>query len=257
VLARFRPAVEFTHGRSWLTSFSFTGWRSGKAFSLLMLCVVLAALIWLHTQDEWFVYVEDVQFENLTYLNADDLYRFSRLNGWNIFWLRPQEIRETLLKHAYVADVQVEVRLPTRVTITVQEVRPLALWVTNAGSFWLLERGDALLAQGNAEISAPQIIDNLQEAKTPGNQMAVDTQVLTSALALIERLPELGNRVRYNHGIGLNFPLPQAGAWVYWGDGHNVEAKLQNLTVARRLLAEGVTTAQIIDVRYPDRPYLR
>jgi hypothetical protein len=56
--------------------------------------------------------------------------------------------------------------------------------------------------------------------------------------------------------VGLNFPLPEPAVWVYWGDGFDLENKLENLTVARDMLRKDEEPAQIVDVRIIDRPYV-
>jgi cell division protein FtsQ len=104
----------------------------------------------------------------------------------------------------------------------------------------------------------PQIIDSLQEAHVIGaGPPAIDPQVLTSALALVEAMPELDGIVRYTESIGLNFPLPDPAVWVYWGDGFDMESKLENLAVSRDLIRNAEEPAQILDVRFVDRPYIR
>ena len=62
--------------------------------------------------------------------------------------------------------------------------------------------------------------------------------------------------MRYNQQIGLNFRLPDKPFWVYWGDGGNVEQKLENLAVGEQLLADGRLEGEVIDVRF-DRPYVK
>ena len=86
---------------------------------------------------------------------------------------------------------------------------------------------------------------------------AVDADVLDSALALMGQMPALNNKVRYNRGVGLNFPMPGHDIWVYWGDGANTESKMENLAAARLALASLEESPQIVDVRYVHRPYFR
>jgi len=55
----------------------------------------------------------------------------------------------------------------------------------------------------------------------------------------------------------LNFSLPNPAVWVYWGDGHDMEIKLENLAAMRTIVARENDAARIIDVRYINRPYVR
>ena len=43
---------------------------------------------------------------------------------------------------------------------------------------------------------------------------------------------------------------------VYWGDGSNVERKLENLAAAVELLEAGTLEGTVIDVRF-ERPYVK
>lgn len=240
-----------------------TPWYFSKILSALLLLGALFSFIMLHNQDEWFVYREDVRFDSLIRLRADDLYQVVDLEGWNIFWVEPEAIREHLLALPWVEDAQVDVSLPSTVSINVIEMNPAAVWVTNEGHFWLAANGAALPIV-NLEESAlpamalPQIVDSLQEARVIGDgPLAIDPQVLQSALTVMEALPELEGKVRYNESIGLNFPLPDPAVWVYWGNGFDLEAKLQNLVVTRELVRDAEEPAQILDIRLVDRPYVR
>ncbi len=71
----------------------------------------------------------------------------------------------------------------------------------------------------------------------------------------MSRLPGVAP-LRYNQQVGLNFRLPDKPYWVYWGDGADVERKLENLAAGEALLTEGAVEGQVIDVRY-ERPYVK
>ena len=240
-----------------------TPWYVSKTLSALLLLGALMSLVLLHNQDEWFVYREDVRFNNLIRLRGDELYQAANLEGLNIFWVEPETVRDHLLTLPWVEDAQVDVSLPAAVAVNVVEMNPVAVWVTNAGNYWLAANGAALpiaTLEESAlpELALPQIVDSLQDARVIGDgPMAMDPQVLTSALTLMEAMPELEDTVRYNHSIGLNFPLPDPTVWVYWGDGFDLETKLENLAVARDLVRSAEEPAQILDVRFVDHPYVR
>jgi cell division septal protein FtsQ len=240
-----------------------TPWSLSKSISLLLLVGALLSLYFLQSQDDWYVYREDVRFHNLIRMKGDDLYQALHLDGLNIFWVEPDTIRKSLLAIPWVADAQVEVSLPANITVNVTEVTPAALWVTNAGNYWVSTTGSALpvadLEKSSLpDVALPQIVDSLQEARVVGNgPLALDSQVLKSAITLMAAMPELKGAVRYNKAIGLNFPLPDPSVWVYWGDGFDMDAKLQNLAVARDLIRKSDKPAQIVDVRLIDQPYVR
>lgn len=240
-----------------------TPWALSKVLSSLLVLGALCSFVLLHTAENWFVYREDVRFHNLIRMQGDELYQSLNLEGVNVFWIEPEDIRASLLALPWVEDAQVAVSLPGTVYVNVTEMTPAAVWVTNAGNYWLAANGSALpiaALEDSAlpELALPQIVDSLQEARVVGEgPLAIDTQVLNSALTLMAAMPELDGTVRYNESTGLNFPLPEPSVWVYWGDGFDVDAKLENLAVARDLVRKAEKPAQIVDVRLIDRPYVR
>src|SRR5215204_723184 len=114
-----------------------TPWSLSKVLSLLLLLGVLSAFVLLQTVENWFVYREDVRFHNLIRMQGDELYQGLELEGMNVFWIEPEDIRATLLALPWVEDAQVAVSLPGTVFVNVTEMTPAAVWVTNAGNYWL------------------------------------------------------------------------------------------------------------------------
>jgi hypothetical protein len=240
-----------------------TPWSWSKALSILLLLGALGSIGWLHTAEAWFVYREDVRFHNLIRMRGDDLYAALNLDGLNVFWVEPEAVRATLLDLPWVEDAQVAVTLPAGISVSLTEMTPAAVWVTNHGNYWLAMNGDALpiaTLEESAlpELALPQIVDSLQEARKVGDgPLAIEPEVLTSALTLMAALPELENSVRYNELVGLNFALPEPAVWVYWGDGFDLETKLKHLEIARAQVRRAEEPVQIVDVSLVDRPYFR
>lgn len=233
------------------------------ASRLLWLVIGVVAVVggltaWVSLDERWYVYREDVHFNGLNYLDAEELWQASAIDGWQIFWLDGAEIRQRLLTNPYVADARVYISpLVTKVTVDVTEVRPVALWVTDAGVRWLRDDGLALEPRGSTPPGLLEILDAPADATLPGAQKgaAIDPEVLYSAQALANRMPSV-TPLRYNSLVGLNFRLPGSPYWVYWGDDENVERKLENMAAAERLLAGGEVKGSVIDVRF-DRPYIK
>lgn len=240
-----------------------TPWSWSKILSILLMVGALTSISMLHMAEQWFVYREDVRFNNLIRMRGDELYSLMELDGLNIFWVEPESVRQALLTLPWIEDAQVSVALPATLSINVTEMTPAAVWVTNSGDYWLAMNG-AALPIANLEESAlpelalPQIVDSLQEARVIGDgPLAMDAQVLASALTLMAAMPELGSSVRYNESVGLNFPLLDPAVWVYWGDGFDLDKKMENLQVTREMLRKAEEPAQIVDVSLIDRPYIR
>ena len=56
-----------------------------------------------------------------------------------------------------------------------------------------------------------------------------------SAQGLMARLPTV-EQLRYNRQVGLNFQLPGKPYWVYWGDGADVDRKVDDLAASLEML---------------------
>ncbi|MEZ4729207.1 MAG: FtsQ-type POTRA domain-containing protein [Caldilineaceae bacterium] len=239
------------------TGLRLSHWQPSKIASLLLLVGVVALFTWIHSDAQWFVYRENVTFEQLTYADADELYQQIGIDSWNIFWLSSSAIRERLVALPTVADAQVTVQLPNQVTVTIQEEQPVALWVTQEGNWWLLPDGTALPEPEQFQATLLQIIDPQQEAKAWGDATGakVDAHVLQSALKLSNYLPEV-SQIYFNQGYGLNFHLPGSNSWIYWGDGLEMEKKYRNVAAVQSYLRTADSQPQIIDVRF-EKPVLK
>jgi len=256
-------------GKPKLTWLNWSGLHWSKFVSMVLIAFALTAILWVYLDYRWFVYADSVEFENLSYLTAEELYPATELEGLSVFWISPEQVSEVLQVHPYVADVDVRVDLPNKVTIDVAEEKPTAIWITDVGPMWVLSDGTALEVRTAPDRPIetqlldedgrllPTIVDVQQAAvSVRSKHLAVDLDVLDSALTLMEEIPELES-VRYNKGIGLNFALPGTDYWIYWGDGLDLESKLENLALSRKLLDSGELEGQIVDVRFKDHPIIR
>lgn len=245
------PALPAWGGWGWLR----TRWTAVLALALVVLA---GSITWVHSDERWFLYREDAQFSGLTYLKADELWQLSEVDGWNLFWLNTEEVRQRLLQNPYVADADVYVApLEGAVHIDVTEAQPTALWITDNGARWLLPGGTAVEPRGPTPGGLLEIVDGSASATAPGAALggAIDPDVLASAASLAKQLPGV-LPLRYNRQIGLNFQLQDKPYWVYWGDGSNVERKLENLAASVQLLEDGTLEGTVIDVRF-ERPYVK
>lgn len=233
--------------------------RSRLLWIAIGVIVVSSGLVaWLSLDERWYVYRENVHFNGLSYLDAEDLWQISDIDGWQIFWIDGDEISRRLRQNPYVTDARVRISpLVTRVTVDVTEVRPVALWTTDAGERWLRGDGLALEPRGPTPPGLLQILDAPADATLPGAQKGatIDPAVLRSAQALANRLPGVAP-LRYNALVGLNFRLPNSAYWVYWGNDDDIEKKLENLAAAETLLNSGRAQGAVIDVRF-ERPYIK
>lgn len=235
-----------------------TGWHPSKAVSIILLLGATGLIAWLHQSDDFFVYPEDVTFQNLTYIDSGELYATSQLEGWSTFWLDRDSVRENLRRHPYVADARISIGLPARVSIDVSEEEPVALWVTDAGTLWLLQDGTALAARHGDTEGLLQILDGQAESREVSYEpkVSMDREVLDNARKIATYFPTI-DTITFNRGFGLNFAVPESGLWVYWGDGGHFETKLKNLLTIQNELSQGRISGQLADLRVPEKPIIR
>lgn len=230
--------------------------RGGVLLGGLLLIAVASTIGYVHTDPQWFVYRDTVSISGLTYLDAEPIYAASAVDSWNIFWLRPEQIRSRIVTLPFVADATVAIAPPNTVKIHVIESKPVALWVTNDETLWVMADGRARPMLDDRHGDLPQLIDPHGDAQavTETNQPMMDAWVLAGAQGLWAALPNLG-QLRFNQDYGLNFNLPGALTWVYWGDGRNQEVKLTHLAAVQRLIANNEAQPQIVDLRF-ERVYI-
>lgn len=214
---------------------------------------------WTQSDEQFFIYRDRVRFENVGYLNDEELYQLAEVDTWNVFWLRSETIRQRLLSHSYVSDAQVSIEwYPAQVTIRVMPTEPVAVWISGKGRFWVMGNGFTRSMERDAIPALPQIVDRMLDARTgtaPGGEQ-IQQGILDATLTLTQRISGL-SAVNYDNELGLNFALPNVSYFVYWGDDRNLEKKLVNLEAAKRLLASGQAIGNVIDLRTADRPVIR
>ncbi len=235
-----------------------TGFHPSKLLSLALLTAVVAMLVWFQSNESFFVYPENVRFRGNSYLPVQELYEQCNVDSWSILWLDPEQIRQDILEHPYVTDAQVSIRWPARVTVTITEAQPAALWVTDQGEFWVLEDGRALPQRAVLEQPPVRIIDGpgLIQLETGDGSRQVNRGLVEVARSLAQRLPGL-TELQYSPSQGLSFGLPGSKAWVYWGNERRFEEKWQALTALRTQLAANPEETLLLNVVAPDRPTLR
>ena len=236
----------------------FTGFVWSKLLSLALLAATVAALIWMQSDPRWYVDRSNVTIEGTQRIRPTEVLALADVDGWNLFWLRADDVTQRILEHPWLSGAKVSVGIPRGLDIAVEEDPAIAVWVTNLGEYWVSAQGAALPVTDAPPMDMPRLVDQSMAATLPGSQpgTALDTDIVASALALIESMPGV-TEVRYSEEIGLNFGLPSTTLWVYWGDGERVEDKLNAIALGRQIAAQGDRTYHVLDVRFPDRPILR
>lgn len=250
------PAFDWRQSRLRMPGFS--GFPASKLVSLLLLLAVVGTLYTFREDESFFVYQENVTFDDIHYLTAEELYEYCDIESWSILWIDPALIRKQIMAHPYVADAQVSVQWPADVNVAVTEVVPIAFWSTKQGTFWVLDDGRALPMRGDQPSPSLNIVDPEFSARAPtsGDDLYMQLEVLSTARTLAAQLPGL-DTIRYNRTHGLNFGITDTQTWIYWGDGQRFDEKWLALQSALPDIRTDHLTSQIFSVIAPNRPYFR
>ena len=143
-------------------------------------------------------YVSAIQARGNTFISGDEVFSYSELADYHMFWLDPDDIREKVLRSPSVADISVELGWPPDlVTLHVQERQPALVWSDAGDESWIDIQGRVMPAR--AEVPGLLHI-NLVADEAAGPAPAADDfskDMVLGALRLRDILPE-GDQLDYH-----------------------------------------------------------
>ena len=174
--------------------------------------------------------------DNLLLLSADDVVAAARTLPW-------------------VADAEVERRLPGTVKVKVVERKPALVVSLGSSAHWTIDAHGNVLATGQAEPGLP-IVGGVDVGDIkPG--VKLDAPVIGEVLAVWRSLPKkLAGEVQAIFATSLeriSFTLTD-GTQVRYGAAERLDAKNEVLLALRKQLAEEGSVTSYVDVRVPTSP---
>jgi|Deesub1362A_J573_1020465.scaffolds.fasta_scaffold03484_3 cell division septal protein FtsQ len=224
--------------------------QAGRFVSLTLLVGLLAILAECFMSYSFFVYEADIRGNHL--LSYEVLYEASGIDGYSIFWIDPKAVEASLEALPYVREARVRSWLPNRVEITIQEREPMLLWRTKGKALWA--DWDGVTMEPIRDL--PGLIrleDELAEAVGPDGHL--DPNIILGIRGIRQLLPEV-DLFYYNRLNGLHFTTPD-GVEVRLGDGQDMAYKVQLFDAIRRQARIEGRSVHLIDVRYPESPFIR
>ncbi len=250
-------------------------WISGILTVLLLMFIIILI------NSPMFL-VNGFEVNGLTTYSSTDFEPLLKGRQTSIFLVNTGEILDSILvTFPELVGSQVDISMPNRIVITAAERKPVILWQSDSGDFWIDAEGVILAPRGEAHdlltISSPVTPPLLVERKAPGNAVEyammvmerktrpvnpaeradhIHPDVLQTALVMYAHIPE-GAALIYDPVSGMGWEDP--GGWdVYFGnDLSNVELKqVMYQAVLDRLENEGVSPV-MISVEHVDAPYYR
>lgn len=215
--------------------------------SLMLLTLLGGIAYWLFMSNTFYVF--DAHIEGTNLLTAAEVYMLADIDGWHIFWIRPDEVEARLLNEPTIKQAEVSVGLPNRVTIRIEERQPLAVWQSNGESYFVDEEGVLFRLRGDA--SEALVIRDMRDVPVqPG--MQVDPEAVRTVVELHTLLPER-RAFDWRPAAGVSF-IAEGGWEVRFGDRHDLAWKV----AVYRKFAETLATQEniaVLDLTVPERPF--
>jgi len=224
--------------------------NASRTLALLLAAIMMALLVWFFADERFFVYTAEIQGNSL--VAADEVYRAGGLHAMSIFYIEEQKVAQRIASGIPgVTQVQVQCRLPARVSVHIQEQDVRYLWRSEDGSFLVDGEGHVLKADDgtHAGLLVIQDLDN-QPVQTGGQ---VNVVALTTVGRLHGMLPEI-QVFEYSRERGVS--LSDARGWrVYFGDEQQLAEKVGTLQALLHRLTRENQSVKVIDLRFVASPY--
>jgi cell division septal protein FtsQ len=199
----------------------------------------------------------EVRISGNRLLAPQELEAVASVGGLNLFWVRSADIVQRLRLLPPVESARVIPSLPNAITIDVKEREPVAIWQAGEVPF-LVDSDGLVLAARPADRPLMVIHDTSNQQLLPGDR--VDGDAVRSVTAIDEQLTRaFGSQVRsydYSSETGLNI-VQANGPRLVLGGSDQLESKIAAIQTISRYLEANRATAELIDVRFSDRPYFR
>jgi cell division protein FtsQ len=186
-----------------------------------------------------------------------DIERAAAVTGLNIFWVKEEEIGHRLQAITAVQSARARAVLPDQLEVRIVERAPVAVW-QNGGMSYLVDAEGRILRATDQAFALPTIHD-VGSAPMPSSG-TVDRAALTTMFQLQQLLPRIAGlsprNLEYSPETGVTVII-DGGQRVRFGRDDDLEWKVGAVVALRRELGQRGQHAELIDVRFRDRPYVR
>jgi hypothetical protein len=216
--------------------------------------------------------VRSVRVQGNVLLSRAEVESVAAVTGANLFWVDRNQVAARLRALPLVQRVEIGATLPDTVDIAIVERQPAAFWVSGERSY-LVDREGVILKAVDVETQQaracagqpcdPRLAPLSTVAQLDGQPLSPGDRVDASALATSARLATLLPTVgveplafEWSKDFGLEVPTRDGWRARFDGQG-NVDQQVFSLRTIRDELVRTRGQAELIDVRFGDRPYFR
>lgn len=214
----------------------FSRWRLASA-ALLILCGAILALFF--SGDVFFV--RSIQVRGNDYVTREEVFAYSDIADFHMFWLDPEQIRQSVLRSPSIADISVVLGWPPNlIEIIVQESQPAIVWSDAGEETWLDLQGRAMRARAEMpNLLHINVVSADIEAPKPRPDDFTGDMVL-GALRLREILPA-GEQLSFHplHGLGWTNEL----GWQIWMGSDSAAVMSEKVKLYNVLLESYISRA--------------
>ena len=216
--------------------------------------------------------VRSVRIQGNVLLSRAEVESVAAVTGANVFWVDRAQVADRLGAVPLVERVEIAATLPDTVDISIVERQPAAFWVSGDHSY-LVDNEGVILKAVDAETQQaracagqpcdPRLAPLPTVSQLDGPPLApgdrVDAGALVTSARLGTLLPAVGVQplgFEWSPDSGLEVPTRDGWRARFDGSG-TIDQQIVALRSIRDELARTRATAQVIDVRFGDRPYFR
>jgi cell division septal protein FtsQ len=242
-------------GRAERAGPSLRAWILTKLLALLLLFGGSGLLYHVAASDDF--RITHVAVTGAQLVPVPEIEQVAAATGLNIFWARREEVAQRLQTISAIQSARVATVLPNRLEIRVVERVPAAAWRVGDTAF-LVDADGRVLRATDQDTVLPTMRDLGTRPLQAGER--VDPKALGTMLRLAQVLPQRAAlrpaEFEYSPDTGVTV-VGDTGTRMRFGLDDDLEWKVAALAAIRRDLDRQGQRAELIDVRFKDRPYVR
>jgi hypothetical protein len=228
-------------------------WKVARPLAALVLLLSLAAILFLTVSPDFYVYSAEIAGNE--YVDGETILLAAGIKEQHILWIWPGEVAKRIEALDGIKAATVSSRLPARVSIAVEERKPVLRWYTESQrQEWCVDEEGIVLPYPYAGEDTLVVVDMSGQVLAIGDRIKPENVALSLA-HLRESLPGL-QILYYYPDRGLSFTWKaKEGEWpVYLGSSDDLERKLEAMEVMTGFFEKEGIRPRFLDVSRPEYP---
>jgi hypothetical protein len=204
--------------------------------------------------------VRSVRVQGNELLSRAEVENAAAITGANVFWVDRGQVADRVRALPLVQRVEVGAKLPDSIEVSIVERQPAAFWVSGDRSY-LVDREGVILKAVDVETQQARACAGqpCDPRLAPLPTVAQLDGALATSARLASLLPAAGiEPVAFEWSRDFGLEVPTRAGWRVRFDGQrSVEQQVSSLRTIKDELSRTKSAAELIDVRFADRPYFR